>query len=81
MRLDELGVTGTDRAAVLGQTARLGALDIPASLGAELRSRLAVAVDEAFVDGYRRVIFGTAALAAMASLAAFGLIRHPERPD
>lgn len=77
-RLDGMGLAEEQRAAVLDQRAKLGAVEIPSGLPREVEAELAVALDESFVEGYRTVLFATAALAVLAALAAAAFIR-PER--
>jgi EmrB/QacA subfamily drug resistance transporter len=68
-RLDRLGVTADVRAAVLEQRANLGAARVPALVPAALRAPVGAALEGAFVDGYRVVIYCTVALALLAALA------------
>ena len=73
-RLDRMDLAPADRAALLEQSVNLGAAHVPSAIDANLQADLALALDEAFVDGYRAVIYMTAALAVLASLTAMGLI-------
>ena len=57
------------------QREKLVALEIPAHLGEPARARIKAAVDDAFLDGYRGVMFAAAGLALLASLSAAWLIR------
>jgi EmrB/QacA subfamily drug resistance transporter len=80
-RLDALDVPAEVRAAVLAQGADLGAARLPEGVPAAQRPQLEAALDLAFLDGYRAVIYATAGLAVLAALAG-SLIRarRVERP-
>jgi len=54
---------------VLEQRTNLGAAVIPSTVPVPLRDQLAAALDLAFVDGYRVVIYATTLLALLAALA------------
>ena len=60
--------------------AKLGALDVPSAQDIETRSRMQAAIAEAFVFGFRTVMFICAALAIASALVAFRMIpsRHAE---
>jgi EmrB/QacA subfamily drug resistance transporter len=74
-RLAELDLSPEIRQALMTERTRLAALEAPASAPVELRARVRTAVDEAFVDGFRRVMLVAAGLALLASLSAALLIR------
>ncbi|MFL6260550.1 MAG: MFS transporter [Thermoanaerobaculia bacterium] len=63
------------RTAIAGQRERLTALKIPAGIPEPVRARARSAVDRAFLDGFRGVMWTAAGLALLASLSAAWLIR------
>lgn len=68
--------------AILEQREKLAALEIPAGLAEPERARVRAAVDEAFLAGYRGIMWTAAGLALVASLSAGWLIRDRfPRPD
>ena len=75
LRLRGMNLTADARAAVLEQSLRLGAAEVPEIVPLALHSELRAAFGEAFVTGYRNVIYTTAVLAVFAALAAAGMIR------
>ncbi|HZF12653.1 MAG TPA: MFS transporter [Thermoanaerobaculia bacterium] len=76
-RLDDLrhlGLPTAARAELDRSANRLAAAPIPASLPAEQKAAVRRALDDAFVDGFRRTMLLSAGLALLAALAAAGLI-------
>ncbi len=74
-RLAALALPPAARQALLGQREQLAALEIPAALG-PARAEVRAAVAEAFLSGYRGVMWTAAGLALLASLSAAWLIRQ-----
>jgi EmrB/QacA subfamily drug resistance transporter len=75
-RLATLDLTPEIRQALTAERTRLANLEAPASAPPDVRARVHAAVDEAFVDGFRRVMLVAAGLALLASLSAAWLIRE-----
>ena len=75
-RLAALGLPPEVRQSLSSERTRLANLEAPASAPPEVRARVRTAVDEAFVDGYRRVMLVASGLALLASLSAAWLIRE-----
>jgi EmrB/QacA subfamily drug resistance transporter len=74
-RLAALELPPAARQAIEGQRERLAALEIPAGLPEPARAQARAAVDRAFLDGFRGVMWTAAGLALLASLSAAWLIR------
>ncbi len=74
-RLDGLGMPPEARRAIEGQREKLAALKIPAGWAEPMRTEARSAVDRAFLDGFRGVMWTAAGLALLASLSAAWLIR------
>jgi hypothetical protein len=79
-RIEDLDLPSEDWQATMDQREELAALEIPASLGEPLRTQLRSAVHEAFLSGFRGVMWTAAALALLASLSAGWLIREGSAP-
>ena len=79
-RIAGLDLTVEQRASILAQSVKLGAAETPGDLLPGVRMHVAAALDEAFVDGYRTVIYVTATLAVLAALSAAALIRREPAP-
>jgi EmrB/QacA subfamily drug resistance transporter len=77
-RLAKLDLSPEIRQVLSAERTRLAALEAPASAPPELRAGVRTAVDEAFVDGFRRVMLVAAGLALLASLSAWGLLEKGE---
>jgi EmrB/QacA subfamily drug resistance transporter len=73
--LAKLDLTPEIRQGLTAERTRLANLEAPASAPPDVRARVHAAVDEAFVDGFRRVMLVAAGLALLASLSAAWLIR------
>jgi hypothetical protein len=73
-RLDSLGVAPAIRAEIEAQRSRLAAAETGDARGRQ-------AIDEAFVDGYRTVLWVAAALSLASSLSAAALIRAGRRDN
>ncbi|HEY0556289.1 MAG TPA: MFS transporter, partial [Thermoanaerobaculia bacterium] len=78
-RLARLDLPPQAKAAVAAQRERLAALEIPAGLPEPARTAARSAVDRAFLDGFRGVLWTAAGLALLASLSAAWLIRDAKR--
>ncbi len=74
-RLAALDLPPEVRQALSAERTRLANLEAPAAAPPDVRARVRTAVDEAFVDGYRRVMLVASGLALLASLSAAWLIR------
>lgn len=74
-RLNGIEIPPAARQAIEGQRERLTALKIPAGIPEPLRTQARSAVDRAFLDGFRGVMWAAAGLALLASLSAAWLIR------
>ena len=72
--LSTLPVSPELRASIEDQRPRLGAIEIPSSADPESRAALRLAVDEAFIAGFRLVTLGSAALVLAASLCGWFMI-------
>jgi EmrB/QacA subfamily drug resistance transporter len=80
-RLDGLGVSPEVREQLWRERGKLAALTIPRSLPDQLRRSLEQAVDAAFVDAFRAVMFLAAGLAVAAGVVAWLLIEPSQKPD
>jgi hypothetical protein len=60
--------------AVIAQHAKLAAIEAPAGAGADLQAAVCHAVDEAFLSGFRRVMWIAAALALMSAVSGWAMI-------
>jgi EmrB/QacA subfamily drug resistance transporter len=74
-RLARLDLPPQAKGAMAAQRERLAALEIPAGLPEPARTAARSAVDRAFLDGFRGVLWTAAGLALLASLSAAWLIR------
>ncbi len=74
-RLERLDLPPQAKGAMAAQRERLAALEIPAGLPEPARTAARSAVDRAFLDGFRGVLWTAAGLALLASLSAAWLIR------
>jgi EmrB/QacA subfamily drug resistance transporter len=74
-RLSSLPITAEVRDSISGQRVRLGAIEIPASVGDETRVALKQAIDESFIYAFRLVMTAAAGLALASSGSAFVFIR------
>jgi EmrB/QacA subfamily drug resistance transporter len=74
-RLDKLNLPPETRNALSAERTRLANLQAPASAPPQVRAQIHAAVDEAFVEGYRRVMLVAAGLALLASLSSAALIK------
>ncbi|MGI9516765.1 MAG: hypothetical protein ACR2NP_06965 [Pirellulaceae bacterium] len=79
-RLENLDLPEEQRVLLLEQSVNLGAAEIPASFDADLTARLNVVFNEAFIDGYRIVLYVTAVLAVLAALTAAVFIQDEKTP-
>jgi EmrB/QacA subfamily drug resistance transporter len=73
-RLAQLNLPAAARGELDRSAAQLAAAPIPAGLPEELRAKIKRALDDAFVDGFRRAILLAAGLALLSSVAAAVLI-------
>lgn len=74
-RLDQIAVPPEAQRTLDSEQIKLAAIEIPARLPEETREAVKMAIDESFVFGFRRVMFGASALAFMSALLARLLIR------
>ena len=65
--------------AVYAERAKLGGIEAPSWAGAEDRAAVARAVKVSFVNGFRFVVFASAALAALSAACAFALLPRKSR--
>jgi len=75
-RLAALGLPPEIRQSLSAERTRLANLEAPASAPPAVRARVRTTVDEAFVDGFRRVMLVASGLAVLASLSAAWLIQE-----
>jgi EmrB/QacA subfamily drug resistance transporter len=73
-RLAALPVAPHVRQEIDAQRVKLGGIQVPPEVSHEVSLSLQQAIDEAFVDGFRVVMFSAAGLALISSLSAFLLI-------
>jgi len=73
-RLDAAAVPAAISEAVTLQRAKLAAIEPPAGASAGLQAAVRRAVDEAFLSGFRRVMWIAAALALMSAVSGWALI-------
>ena len=73
-RLSELNTAPQIREALDEQRTRLAEVELPANLDATTKTRLKQVIDDSFVTGFRRVAWGSAALALMSAFSAWLLI-------
>jgi hypothetical protein len=73
-RLAAAAVPAAIGKAVIAQHAKLAAIEAPAGAGADLQAAVRHAVDEAFLAGFRRVMWIAAALALMSAVSGWALI-------
>ncbi len=75
-RLDAAAVPAAISEAVTLQRAKLAAIEPPAGASADLQAAVRRAVDEAFLSGFRRVMWIAAALALMSAASGWALISN-----
>jgi len=80
-RMARLDLPPEARQAVENQRGKLGALEIPPSVGEPARTQVRSAVDAAFLDGFRGVMLTASGLALLASLSAWWLLRPSSPAD
>jgi len=73
-RLGTAAIPAAIGEAVTAQRAKLAAIEPPAGASAELQAAVRHAVDEAFLSGFRRVMWIAAALALMSALSGWAMI-------
>jgi len=73
-RLAAAAVPAAIGMAVIAQHAKLAAIELPAGAGADLQAAVRHAVDEAFLSGFRRVMWIAAALALMSAVTGWAMI-------
>jgi EmrB/QacA subfamily drug resistance transporter len=73
-RLAAAAVPAAIGKAVIAQHAKLAAIEAPAGAGADLQAAVCHAVDEAFLSGFRRVMWIAAALALMSAVSGWAMI-------
>ena len=66
---------------VIAQRAKLAAIEPPAAASPNLQAAVRQAVDEAFISGFRRVMWIAAALALMSAVSGYLLLSEKERQD
>jgi EmrB/QacA subfamily drug resistance transporter len=76
-RLDRLELPAAARESLVRQRDRLAAADVPGGLDPARAAAVRAALDDAFVDAYRRVLLVCAALALAASAGALVIPNHP----
>jgi len=74
-RLDETGASPKVRQALDNQRAKLAAIELPANIDEQTSTAIRQAINECFMTGYRRVMFGGAVLAFCSSFVAWLVIR------
>lgn len=79
-RIENLDLPSEDWQMTMDQREELAALEISESLSEPVRTQLRSAVEEAFLSGYRGVMWTAAALALLASFSAAWLIREGAAP-
>jgi EmrB/QacA subfamily drug resistance transporter len=80
-RMGPLEVSPQVRQAIDSQRNKLAAAEIPATVDAQTRSKLKVALDESFLDGFRLVMIINAGLALASALAAALLVEGKAPAD
>ena len=80
-RLAAIGTPAEAQQLILGQVAKLAAIALPPDLDAAARQALQRAIDEAFVGGFRVVIYICVALALASALSAWLLVEPEPEPD
>ena len=78
-QLDRHGVPATVASLVLEQQSRLAAIELPPDMDTATRSAVQVAIKEAFVSGYRWVMWASAVLCVLGATVAGVLMRKVER--
>jgi MFS family permease len=73
-RLAAAAVPAAIGKAVIAQHAKLAAIEPPAGTGADLQAAVRHAIDEAFLTGFRRVMWIAAALALMSAVSGWVMI-------
>ncbi len=76
-RFDGLSVSNELREQLSGERLKLAAAEIPENVAPPLRQALVASIDAAFLVGYRRAMFVTAALAVLAAIFGGLLIKAP----
>ena len=76
-RFDGLGVSNELREQLTGERLKLAAAEISENVAPPLRQALVASIDAAFLVGYRRAMFVTAALAVLAAIFGGLLIKAP----
>jgi len=74
-----LGLSSELREQLSGERLKLAAAEIPETVGPSLRKALGASIDAAFLVGYRRAMFVTAALAILGAIFGALLIEAPHR--
>jgi EmrB/QacA subfamily drug resistance transporter len=81
-RLAAAAVPAATGEAVIAQHAKLAAIEPPAGASADLQAAVRHAVDEAFLSGFRRVMWIAAALALMSAVSGWAMIGDPaQKPN
>jgi EmrB/QacA subfamily drug resistance transporter len=78
-QLDAAAIPSAIGEAVTAQRAKLAAIEPPAGAGTELQAAVRQAVDEAFLSGFRRVMWIAAALALMSAVCGWAMISGARR--
>src|SRR5436305_1606092 len=80
-RLGGLDLPPAARQALAAERTKLAAITVPATVQGDLRARVQEAIEQAFVDGFRRVLLAAAGLAGLAALTAAWTIPRTARGE
>ena len=80
-RLDRIGISADARSAIQAQRTDLAAVQAPASLPDDARTRVRDAIETSYVEGFRWAMWTAAGLAALSAVVAAATVRDDEATE